>query len=704
VTTSVRSARLTYWPALDGLRGLAVAAVLLFHSGYAWAGGGFLGVSLFFTLSGFLITSLVVAEHAESGRVRLSAFWARRARRLIPASILALGLALVVALTVVPLSQRIGAVGDIRAALFNVANWRFIWKRAPYADLRLLPSPVQHYWSLAIEEQFYLVFPLVAALSLRWGRRGLAVVLGLFAAVSLARQLTIDDVQRVYYGTDTRIAELAVGGLLALARPRIVAAAPFGQGRLADLLGVPALVATALLWWGTDLADEGLYRGGFVGIAVVSAALIFAAAEGRRLPRLVGVKPLVELGKISYGVYLFHFPLFLVLTEERLHVGAAPLLAVRVAATLLVALASYHVIERPIRTGQALRARLAPLALAGAVGVVLLGSVAVVHRTDGQQVAAGNGFGSGASTDVSVVPAVPVTPPPTSAPPTTAPSGDGGEGTGGDAGEVAAPATTTTVPVPPARAPRVVVVGDSTGAANGAALQQWGVSNGRLEVTTVSSSGCASLLGERFKVREGYEFVPHGCDVLFATAADTARQVHADAMVVFIGSSQLADWKYADLSGWHHLGEPTIDARYVPALDQAVATLEPVGIPILWADTPTPQWDLEVFGEQLGGGKIPGSGPVTLNDPARADLLNGMDRATLGHHPEAIVWPYADQLEGPDGTISKDVRPDGLHVSAEALGAIADRSLYAALEDAYRTVMARGDAGLAPAQDHMWSR
>jgi peptidoglycan/LPS O-acetylase OafA/YrhL len=684
--------RLAYLPALDGLRGLAVAAVLLFHSDLAWAAGGFLGVSLFFTLSGFLITSLVVSERETTGRVSLRTFWARRARRLIPASVLALGLALLVTATVVPAAQRLEAVGDIRAALLNLANWRFIWRSAPYADLHLVPSPVQHYWSLAIEEQFYLAFPLIAALALRWRARGLAVALALLTGFALVRQLSLHDIDRVYFGTDTRAAELAIGGLLALGRNRISALVPAGRAWLADLVGLPALLATLLLWWHVQQRDADLYRGGLVAVAVLSAVLIFGAVEGQALRRLLSLRPLVELGKISYGVYLFHFPMFMVLTPARTSLGAAPLLAGRLLVTLIVAVASYHLLERPIRTGQALSTRVAPFALAGAFALIAVVSLGMRQGTDGQDVTA--------ATAVTVVPAVPVTAATVAAdaatPTTTtvAPTPDG------DA--AASPPPTTTPPAP--RAPRVVVVGDSTAGTNGAGLRQWGISTGRLEVATVSSSGCASLLGERFKVREGYEFVPHGCDVLFATAVDTARQLQADAFVVFIGSSQLADWKFSDLDGWHHVGEAEIDARYPPAVGRAVATLQESGIPILWADTPTPAWDLEVFGQQLGGGELPGTGPVTLNDPERAAHLNAMDRATVPVHPMATIWPYAAELAGPDGQIPQEVRPDGLHVSPEAMAQLADRSLFDALRTAYRTVIATGAPGLTPPADQAWSR
>jgi hypothetical protein len=249
-----------------------------------------------------------------------------------------------------------------------------------------------------------------------------------------------------------------------------------------------------------------------------------------------------------------------------------------------------------------------------------------------------------------------------------------------------------------------VVVGDSTAGTNGDGLQRWGASTGRLEVATVSGSGCATLTGERFRVREGYEFVPHGCDQLFATAAATAKSIHADAIVVFIGSSQLADWRYADLDGWHHLGEAVIDSRYVVALDQALGTLATAGVPILWADTPTPAWDHDVFGQQLGGGDLPGQGPVALNNAERAAALNATDRQRIPTNPLATVWPYTAELAGPGGAISTDVRPDGLHVSPEAMAAIADRSLFDTMGRAYRSVLDRSAAGAAAPRDQAWSR
>src|SRR5215470_7983074 len=216
--------RLPYQPGIDGLRGIAVAAVLLYHAGLPWMIGGYLGVSTFFTLSGFLITSLILTEHARRGRIDLRAFWARRFRRIMPASFVALAGIVVFGAFAADDYQQARLRGDGLATLGYVLNWWLIATHRDYVDLFASPSPLQHFWSLAIEEQFYLVFPLLSAMVLvvgRGSRRTFAAVVGVFTLGSvlcmwrLARGDT--PTSRLYYGTDTRAAELLVGALLAVA-------------------------------------------------------------------------------------------------------------------------------------------------------------------------------------------------------------------------------------------------------------------------------------------------------------------------------------------------------------------------------------------------------------------------------------------------------------------------------------------------------
>ena len=658
-----RRAPLPYWPGLDGLRGLAVLAVLLFHGGVSWVQGGFLGVSLFFTISGFLITSLLLSEHRANGDIRLSSFWARRARRLLPASLVALVLATLTIGIVLPVADRSAAAIDVRAALANIANWRFIWADQPYLESGKVPSPVQHYWSLSIEEQFYLVFPLAAAMVLRWRVRGIAVLLGLVTLWSVARQVSIADPVRIYYGTDTRAAEVAVGGLLAclFAAGRRRPASDASRAVVGDGLGAVALLVTAALWWGVAQDDAFLYDGGLLAVALVSGVLVYGAIEGRRVAGWLAVAPLRELGKMSYGVYLFHFPLFLLLTEERIGISGPALLAVRLAATLAVAAASYRWLELPIRRGGALPGRQAVTALALGVAAVLLVTIPVRDRADDAVAASPAG-----TQGITVRPATDV--------PT--------------AGE--------------ARVPRLVVVGDSTAGTFGEGLQSWGLESERAEVTVVSSVGCAPLLGERFRVRDGYEFEPEGCEDLLPTAVELAGATDADAIVVLLGSSQLADWRYDGEDDWRGIDEPEIAEAYRAALAEDLDTLAAAGLPILWADVPTPDWDVDAFGEQLGT-PLPGSGRVTLNDRARAERLNDLDAEVVAAHPLAVVWSLRALVERPDGTVAPSLRPDGLHVAPEEVPGLAEAGLFTVLEQAYAEVLERRPPGLAAPAATAWT-
>ena len=210
--------RLGYEASLDGLRALAVGAVLMFHGGVAGTSGGFLGVSVFFTLSGFLITLLLLRERDDTGRIALRSFWSRRIRRLSPAAMTCVAVVLATAARWLDPTQLRNLPGDSIAALANVANWRYVLDDQSYADLFASgPSPLVHFWSLAIEEQFYLVFPIlmVALLAVRARRWVAPTVLAVLAAASVAAMLLTHDHDLVYYGTHTRAAEFLIGALLA---------------------------------------------------------------------------------------------------------------------------------------------------------------------------------------------------------------------------------------------------------------------------------------------------------------------------------------------------------------------------------------------------------------------------------------------------------------------------------------------------------
>ncbi len=271
-----------YIPALDGLRGLAVFAVLCFHAGFGWAVGGYLGVSTFFTLSGFLITSLLLAERHATSTISLRAFWGRRLRRLLPASLAALIVVLIYAALAGSGAQQRNLGGGVTSALLDVSNWYFIFSHTSYADLFAAPSPVLHFWSLAIEEQFYLLFPLLAfGLLARLGlrRRGFGGVVAALMAGSLAATLFLGySHDRIYFGTDTRAFELLAGCLLAVVvsgRHRISATLhrPGPTRSAVAAVGTAGLIGAVLLWMTTPQTTDWLYRGGL--------SALLAAVGGR---------------------------------------------------------------------------------------------------------------------------------------------------------------------------------------------------------------------------------------------------------------------------------------------------------------------------------------------------------------------------------------------------------------------------------------
>jgi peptidoglycan/LPS O-acetylase OafA/YrhL len=381
---------LGYQPALDGLRALAVLGVLLYHARVSWAPGGFLGVDAFFVLSGFLITSLLVDEWRKHGRIDLRAFWVRRARRLLPALVLVVIAVGAYALFVARPDELDRIRGDAFGSLLYVANWRQLFESSYFAQLAT-PSPLRHTWSLGIEEQWYLVWPLALLLALRFTRSrrwmviGLTVGLAIGSAFLMAVLFDPHDPSRVYYGTDTRAQALLVGAALALLvmRPR---RRPRQTSATAGMIGfeVVGIVAVGYLGWlWTHVADTStwMYSGGFLIEALAVAALIAAATRPYSpiLGPLLSIAPLRAIGRISYGVYLWHWPVYVYLTPSRTGLDDLPLLVVRLAATFGLAVLSYRLVEQPIRHRTMGRPRtLAVTALLSGAVVAALVAVAVI--------------------------------------------------------------------------------------------------------------------------------------------------------------------------------------------------------------------------------------------------------------------------------------------------------------------------------------
>jgi peptidoglycan/LPS O-acetylase OafA/YrhL len=357
---------LAYRPGLDGVRALAVAAVVLYHGRVAAVPGGFLGVDVFFVLSGFLITSLLLEEHRRTGTVRLVRFWLGRARRLLPAALLVIAVALV-AVALLSSADLPGLRGDALASTLYVNNWHQVLAERSYFAAFGRPSPLLHFWSLAVEEQFYLLWPPLLLLGLRWLRPARVALLALSSAVASALLMALrydpaHDATRVYFGTDTHAAPLLLGVALAFVWPamRPQVREVHGGARLdLDAMGLAglALVLCGVLGWGE--LDPFVYRGGLVLVAVGAALLIASAAHpSSRLGRALGWTPLVWIGARSYGIYLWHWPV-MAMTRPQLDVrlDLRLLVPLQIAATVLLAALSYRFLEMPVRRGE-LQARL----------------------------------------------------------------------------------------------------------------------------------------------------------------------------------------------------------------------------------------------------------------------------------------------------------------------------------------------------------
>ena len=359
-----------YVAGLDGLRALAVITVMSFHLGWSFVPGGAFGVSLFFTLSGYLITQVMLADHARAGKVDLKRFWSRRLRRLAPGSIFCLIAVAVVALCGLVEGKRLR--GDLFAALGYSANWRFATAGTTYAQLfESAPSPVLHFWSLAIEEQFYVIFPLLMIVLLRW-RKILVPTLAVLAGASIAAMVLTNSRNLAYYGTHTRAAELLIGALLALVVPvskklRGLAAKIFAA------VGVIAFVGFVFIATHAHTRDAWLYKGGLSGFSLISSALIVAVLVPGPIRLLMTSRPMVAIGRITYSLYLFHWPVFVVLNHDRMGFGGPTLSATRIGVTVLLACLSAWLIENPIRFRKVLRKPVwAGVGMVTAMGVALI--------------------------------------------------------------------------------------------------------------------------------------------------------------------------------------------------------------------------------------------------------------------------------------------------------------------------------------------
>ncbi len=619
--------------------------MLLYHAGQTWAIGGYLGVDAFFVLSGFLITTLLVTEWGARGRIELAAFWVRRAKRLLPAlGVVILGIAFYAAVFAAP--AEVGRIrGDGIGSLFYVANWRFVFSGQSYFDQFTQPSPFRHMWSLAIEEQFYLVWPLIV-FGVLWFTRSLRWLLGLsvaMIAVSAGLMALLyepgTDPSRVYYGTDTRAQSLLVGA--------VAAVLVYRHGPIRSLVARTALrvaaavgaVYTLWLWSRMEERTDALYQGGFLLAALAVVFVIVSVTQPDRgaIGTFLSWQPLRWIGMISYGLYLWHWPVYLTLTSRRTGIEGTALLLTRLAVSVAFATASFYLIERPIRRGtlRLPRPTVAIPALAGALVLVL-----VLTTTGGGPSVAGETVRALERT----------APPPDKPAPAPAPAGEG------DANAASGTATSTAEVAPVVPDPRVLLVGDSVAASLGLGLERAAAaSNGTLVAWNQATLGCGML--RQGEVDIGTEPVVQEdiCNDWNQRWVVPITQFQPNVVVLLTGAWDLLDRK---IDGrYYSPGTIEFDRYFLSELDLATQLLGAQGARVVVLSTP-------FFSRPELVGQTGRAWPEY--EPWRVDRINGLYRDFETAHPDRLTLIDLNSFVSPGGKYAEyidgvQVRDDGVH-------------------------------------------
>jgi len=620
--------QLSYMPALDGIRAVSILGIMANHGGFVWADGGVISVNVFFVLSGFLITLLLMKEWVRSGTIRLRAFWARRARRLLPALFVLLGGIGLYLLWFAPDGTQTSVRGDGLATLFYVANWHEILTDQSYFNQISAASPLLHTWTLAIEEQFYVVWPIVviAILKLTRSTRVLfaVAVLGVLASATEMALLfhlhPMSDPSRLYYGTDTRAQDILTGaalGILLFKRP----AATSARGRLGFSAVAVAGAAIFVLEWARINASADLtYRGGFLLADVMVALVILGvtlAPQG--LPaRLLSLRPLTFTGQISYGLYLWHWPIFLVLNHARTGLEDWPLFLVRVAVTYGVAVLSWFLVETPVRQKTFGNWKSWAWVPAGAAAVA-----ATLFVTTSVSAAASPNV----LTDPKAVYAQLAT------------YENGTFPAGG-------------------HQTRVLVVGDSLSLTVGFWLTPYASRYGVvLRGRPLDGCGLATTVPYNFHGTLSYPLAP--CANWPTLWGTDVTQLKPQVVVLIVGFWEAMDRLYQ--GRYQHLGQPSFDAYERANLERAVSVLGAGGAHVVLMTSP--YYD---SGEQLDGQ------PWDEDDPARVDILNAMIESVAAEHPGQVSVIPLNRYLDPDGhyTASIDGQvmrfADGVHTTQEA--------------------------------------
>jgi peptidoglycan/LPS O-acetylase OafA/YrhL len=618
---------MAHHPGLDGVRASALIMIMLFHANPAWIPGGFISVSLFFTLSGYLITSLLVFEGETNGRVSLREFWSRRLRRLAPAALLVL---IVVVGLSTWLSTRVeqGRIrGDAVAAATYVANWRSITSGHSYAEIFANASPLQHLWSLSIEEQLYVLVPLMVAVGFACGlrRRGIGVVFVFASFASVLSSVVANGHDRIYYGTDTRAVELFAGAVLAcFLGPRLEEWAKTSFRWPLAFLVLPLVL---FIWFSRiiDYQSDWLYTGLLGSFALLNIAFCIGAVVPGPMRWIMSLPPLTLMGRMSYGIYLAHWPVYVWVDEDLVGLAGWPLLGIRALITFAIAAVVYRLVEQPIRNRRMLSSnRNAVVAMvASFVAVIVLSLTTLAQPSDR------------IATETRVLTTVPAK---------------------------------IDVVAPDDELRTIMVIGDSS--AENVALAMANAADGSLGVISGGVLGCplqtVALVYRRIDENQVTDYCPDNVELVQRHATEI------DALLIV--ASVANQWDYEPLGSTERVIVGS--DRYRRDLDSLLGSLQSElnsqGVPILMLESPRV------------GDKPMMNGDTDGPRAAWNSVMDGWD----AHFASVTVVAYDDLLADPDSERGRAQRPDGTHLDEDFGEQLARLSLIPRLRHAYSGTIA----------------
>ena len=643
-----------HWPALDGWRGFTIWFAISVHAGYFTA-GGILSLDTFFVLSGFLITGILLREWDRSRGIKLGAFWARRARRLLPALFVVLTAILVYAAVLAPNLGLDKLRGDMLASLGYFVNWHFIWSGQSYFSSFATPSPMLHLWSLAVEEQFYLLWPpIVLGVLLLCRRRlsakgsyvvvGLVALLGSFASALWMVHLYTPgaDPSRVYYGTDTRAQAMLMGAVLSVI---VLLHGPLRSriGRAALTIAAPlCLVVVVAPWFASDATavhDFFYGRYGLLLYSVATSVVLWRLVQPANgvLGVSLSLAPVRWVGGISYEMYLWHWPTYLVLTPDRTGLSGLTLLAVRLSTVVLLSWGTHVLVDEPIRKG--IRLRSPNIARVMAAAMVIALGVGVFGATVGAEPALSGQIGQLADA---------------SAPPTIAPTTTRAPTTG------SAP-TETTVPAPV----KLLVVGDSQAATLAQGVQAapgvYGLSHlSGYAVWNRAILGCPIISAPTFRF-DGNDITNKcgGAGYWQQQWPADVAQFAPDAVVAMAGAWDVFDVVQPDGTILHP-GDPQWTTMYTQDVRQLFQTLGASGAAVVAVKPPCWGESTLVGTDQQIAERL---------DPARVKAVDGV--WTKVANEQGVTLLDLDSMLCPGGTADANLRPDGAHFSGPGADAAA---------------------------------